>query len=78
MDTYPGRRTQAGTWVAVGPVVELLRAQAAQSVVEVLTPNGNVARVYVTGVGRPWLAPDGETALAYGYVVDAADEENAA
>lgn len=78
MDTYPGRRTAgSGQWVAVGPVVDLLRAQAAQTVVEVLTPTQNVARVRITGVGRPWLSADGETAFAYGYVADA-DEEDAA
>lgn len=70
MDTYTGHLTSAGQWVAVGPADELAAHAERGDVIEVVTPNDNVARVRVVHVGRAF--DRGDVTLAYGYVTDAA------
>ncbi|GAA3816377.1 hypothetical protein [Cellulomonas soli] len=76
MDTYVGRRTTEGQWVALGAHAELMAHHEEQDVVEVYTPSRQVARVTISRVGRPFTRAG--VVLGYGYLTDAADAEGAA
>ena len=68
MDTYTGRRSTSGAWVAVGPATEIEGHAAHGDVVEVTTPSRAVARVRIIRAGQPFVA-HGER-WAYGYIED--------
>jgi photosystem II stability/assembly factor-like uncharacterized protein len=69
MDTYAGRATASGAWVAVGPAGELHEHAERGEVIEVITTSGNVARVRIAHVGHAF--DRGGVTLAYGYLEDA-------
>ena len=75
METFGGRRTAAGQWVAYGPAGEIEAAVATHEVIELVTPDGNVPRVTLARAGHAFQIND--EPIAYGYPIPA-DEENVA